>query len=87
MTGKRGRYYLIRAIPALLLLVLLFLLPLSFSFHRSFSDGSGSLLGIFRDGYTYRLLSFTLKQSLLSAFISVLAAIPFAAFILSLIHI
>ena len=81
MTGKRGRYYLIRAIPALMLLVLLFLLPLSFSFHRSFSDGFGSLLGIFRDGYTYRLLSFTLKQSLLSAFISVLAAIPFAAFI------
>ena len=73
-------YYLRRALPGIAVLVVLFLIPLITTFSYAFHDGMRPLMEIFEDGYTYRLLSFTLTESLLSALLSVLAALPFAAY-------
>ncbi len=77
---KRENYYLIRSIPAFLVLLILFFLPLLAIFSSAFRDGGKTFISVFKDEYTYKLLAFTLKESLLSALISVLAALPFAAF-------
>ena len=80
MKKKGSGYYLAKAIPAILLLLLLFIVPIAFIFSYAFQDGAASILDVVEDDYTYHLLSFTLQESLLSAFISVIAALPFAAF-------
>ncbi|MGN1189169.1 MAG: ABC transporter permease, partial [Candidatus Ornithospirochaeta sp.] len=47
---------------------------------RAFQDGPGAVIDTFKDVYTWRLLAFTVWESLLSAVISVTLAIPFAVF-------
>lgn len=80
MKIKGNHYYLVRALPALILLILLFILPLSQIFIKAFANNAEALLDVFSDGYTYKLLAFTLFQAIISATISLLLALPFAAF-------
>ena len=81
MTTKRANsYYLLLSLPAVLLLLLLFLIPLCFNISSAFQDGAGVLASTFLDRRTYSILLFTLKEALLSALFSVLFALPFAAF-------
>ena len=77
---KGTGYYSLKAIPAVMLLLALFIIPIALTFSDAFKDGGDAILAVLRDDYTYHLLSFTLLESLLSAAISVLAALPFAAF-------
>ena len=75
---EQNAYYTLRSLPGVLILSLLFLLPMAVVFSYAFSDGGNALMEAVEDGYTYRLLSFTLTESFLSAFISVIVALPFA---------
>ena len=68
------------AFPALIVLVFLFALPLYFTFSKAFEGGFDTLKSVFTSPYSYRLVRFTVVESLLSAFISCLIALPFAAF-------
>ena len=68
------------AFPALIVLVFLFVLPLYFTFSKAFEGGFDTLKSVFTSPYSYRLVRFTVVESLLSAFISCLIALPFAAF-------
>ena len=77
---KGTGYYLMKAIPAVMLLLVLFIIPIALTFSDAFKDGGQQMLAVLEDGYTYHLLSFTVSESLLSAAISVAAALPFAAF-------
>ena len=77
---KGTGYYSLKAIPAALLLLALFIIPIALTFSDAFKDGGAAILGVLTDDYTYHLLSFTLFESLLSAAISVIAALPFASF-------
>ena len=77
---KKDRYYTAKALPGILILVLLFLIPLAFTISYAFRDNGKALVDVFSDKYTYRLLAFTLEESVLSALISTLVAIPLAAF-------
>lgn len=75
-----GRFYFLLALPSLAVLILVFLLPLAFNLSRAFFVDGGFTLSLvkeaFTDGYTWRLLSFTLLQAFLSSLVSVLVAIP-----------
>ncbi len=77
---KRENYYIKRAIPALLILLLLFILPLVGILSKAFSDNAAAIKSVFSDKYTYRLLLFTFTESFVSALISIAIALPFAAF-------
>ena len=72
-------YYIRKAIPALVATAVVFILPVGAVFLRSLTDIS-ELARTITDPYTYRLLGFTVWESALSAAISVLLALPFAAF-------
>lgn len=81
MMRKAGSaYYRLRALPGLLLLLILFLIPLLFNFSYALKDGGKALVDVVNDGYTYRLLGFTIEESLLSALISTAVALPLSAF-------
>lgn len=80
MRKKGSGYYLLKAVPAVLLLLLLFIIPILLIFSNAFQDGGKAILEVLKDDYTYHLLSFTLKQALISALVSVALAIPFSAF-------
>ena len=77
---KRESFYINRALIAILLLLLLFALPLFFVFSKAFANNGETLRSVFSDRYTYKLLGFTLFESFLSATISLLVSLPFAAF-------
>ena len=77
---ERKTFYLLLSIPALVVTVTVFLLPLYFVFSRAFSEGPGMALKTLLDSYTWRLLGFTVYQAFLSATISVCLALPFALF-------
>lgn len=79
MPSSDNRYYLKNAVPALLIMAAVFLLPVGTVFLKAFSV-TGEIGRTFTDRYTWRILGFTLLESSLSALISVLAAIPFALF-------
>lgn len=79
--AKNGNIYLRRSLPAIFVLALLYILPLASIFLRAFENGAEALLEVFKDSYTYRLLGFSAGQALLSAAISILLALPFAAFL------
>lgn len=68
------------AAPALIILFFLFALPLYFTFSMAFSDGLESIRSVFLSPYSYRLVRFTVIESLLSALLSTALALPFAAF-------
>ncbi len=77
--GKEGIWnYRARTIPALLLVLILFLIPMALVFSSAISGGT--LEEALLDRSTYRILAFTVEESLLSALISVLVSLPFAAF-------
>ncbi len=80
MRRKGNGYYILRALPGIFMLLILFLIPLSLNFSYAFKDNGRALIEIFTDSYTLHLLRFTLTEAILSALISVLAALPFAAF-------
>ena len=77
---KGSGFYLLRAVPAIVLLLLLFFIPIILIFTYAFEDGFDAILAVLRDDYTYYLLLFTIKEALLSALLSVLIALPFAAY-------
>ena len=80
MRRKFSGYYTLKALPGIAVLTVLFLIPLFLTFSYAFRDDGKALIEVFTDPYTYRLLAFTLEEALLSALISVVAALPFAAF-------
>ena len=80
--GKIGLWsYRARTIPALLLIVILFLIPMAFVFSSAIREGT--LTEALGEGATYRILLFTAEEAFLSALVSTLLAIPFAAFFAS----
>ena len=74
--GKAKIFYLKLSLFALLLLLFLFIIPLSMTLSRALTSAGD----VFSSAYTYRVLSFTLFESFLSALISVLLSLPFAYF-------
>ena len=80
--GKIGLWsYRARTIPALLLIAILFLIPMAFVFSSAIREGT--LAEALDEGATYRILLFTIEEAFLSALVSTLLAIPFAAFFAS----
>ena len=77
---ERDKFYFKLSLPALIITFLIFLLPLFSVLGRAFINGPEALINTFRDAYTWRLLAFTVWESLLSAVISVGLAIPFSVF-------
>ena len=77
---ERDKFYFKLSLPALIITFLIFLLPLFSVLGRSFINGPEAVINTFRDPYTWRLLAFTVWESLLSAVISVGLAIPFSVF-------
>lgn len=81
MTDRKTRtFYMLIALPALLILLFLFILPLSAILSRAFQEGGIHIREVFSSSYTYKVLSFTLLESFLSALLSTLIALPFAYF-------
>ena len=74
--GKAKIFYLKLSLFALLLLLFLFIIPLSMTLSCALTSAGD----VFSSAYTYRVLSFTLFESFLSALISVLLSLPFAYF-------
>lgn len=81
--ARRMSIYLYRTIPAVMILLALYALPLAFIFMRAFENGAEALISVFSDPYTYKLLAFSSGQALLSALISIALALPFSAFLSS----
>ena len=77
---ERDKFYFKLSLPALIITFLIFLLPLFSVLGRAFIYGPEAVINTFRDAYTWRLLAFTVWESLLSAVISVGLAIPFSVF-------
>ena len=77
---ERDKFYFKLSLPALIITFLIFLLPLFSVLGRAFKDGPEAVINTFCDAYTWRLLAFTVWESLLSAVISVSLAIPFSVF-------
>ena len=77
---ERDKFYLKLSLPALIITFLIFLLPLFSVLGRAFKDEPEAVINTFCDAYTWRLLAFTVWESLLSAVISVSLAIPFSVF-------
>ncbi len=77
---ERDKFYFKLSLPALIITFLIFLLPLFSVLGRAFINGPEAVINTFRDAYTWRLLAFTVWESLLSAVISVGLAIPFSVF-------
>ncbi|MBR4120580.1 MAG: hypothetical protein IKT95_02360, partial [Spirochaetales bacterium] len=73
---KDNSYYLVQAIPALAVTVIIFLLPIGSVLLRA-----RNITGTFSDPYTWRLLGFTVLQAGLSALLSVILALPFCLFV------
>lgn len=73
-------YYFKRAIPALIVTAVVFILPVGAVFIRSLSDKE-ELLRTITDSYTWRLLGFSAMQAAVSAVFSITLALPFAAFL------
>jgi len=78
MTGHDG-FYRRKALPALIVTAVVFILPMGAVFLKAFTS-SGEPLRTFADPYTWKLLGFTVWESFLSALLSVLLAIPFSVF-------
>lgn len=78
MKSRQRSFYLVVALPSLVALAALFALPLFHTLSYAFSEGGEALKETFTSAYTYRLLAFTVEESLLSASISVVTALPFS---------
>lgn len=77
---ERDKFYFKLSLPALIITFLIFLLPLFSVLGRAFINGPEAVINTFRGAYTWRLLAFTVWESLLSAVFSVGLAIPFSVF-------
>jgi thiamine transport system permease protein len=76
-----SRFYRSLGVPALVILALLFLLPLSIILSKAFIDSEGGftlsrLTEAFTSAYTIRILLFTLLQALVSTVVSILVGLP-----------
>lgn len=76
---RKNTFYLLLAIPSLVITTIVFVFPLVSVLFKSL-EGGGKLVEVFSSRYTYRLLSFTFFEAALSALISVALALPFALF-------
>ncbi len=79
MIKKQG-YYTFKAIPWAFIVSFVFLLPIVFIFGKAFGNNAEEVKRVFTSSYTYRILLFTVEEAFLSAFLSVILALPFAAF-------
>ena len=74
------RFYRTMPIPASLVLLLLFFVPLLFTLSSAFMTEEGlsfsRVIGVFTDSYTQRIMLFTLLQATLSTLASLLVALP-----------
>ncbi len=78
---REGRnYYKLNSIFARIILFLVFLLPLIFTLSKAFFTANGFTIDLVKEAFTstynYKILSFTIKQSLFSAILSILIALP-----------
>ncbi len=76
-----SRFYRTLGTPAALLLTLLFVAPLAIILSKAFTTEEGTLtlsriVNLLGDPYTFRILSFTLLQALVSTLVSLLIALP-----------
>ena len=55
MKLRGSGYYRLRALPGIVILALLFLIPLAFNLSYAFTDGGEAIMDVFSDPYTYRL--------------------------------
>ena len=73
-------YYKISSILARIILLIVFLLPLCFTLSRAFFTSEGFTLNLvkeaFTSSYNYKILAFTIEESVYSAIISILIALP-----------
>ncbi len=76
---RKNKFYLLIALPALLITLIMFVFPF-FAVARESLKGTETIKSVFLSPYTYRLLSFTAGEALLSALISILLALPVAVF-------
>lgn len=76
---SRDSYYLKRAIPALVIVGFVFLLPMVLLYSEAILNGE-TLKSTFLDINTWKILLFTIIESSLSAFFSILISLPFAVF-------
>lgn len=60
--------------PAIVLILLLFLLPLSFTLSSAFTEGS--FLKVYSNRYTFKIIGFTLYQAFLSTLFSLIIGLP-----------
>lgn len=77
---SRENFYVRRALPALLIMTLVFMLPLGAVFIRAFFSSDYSFVAMLQDRQTWRIFGFTCWQAFLSALFSVALAMPFAVF-------
>ena len=84
---ETSRFYRNLSTPAMALLTVLFMIPLTIILSKAFVDKDGGftlqrLLAMLTDPYTHRILRFTLLQALVSTLVSVTIGLP-GAYILA----
>lgn len=80
MKRRKDSFYLILALPSLIVTLFIFSTPLFTLISTAFKDGGLELINVLTDSYTYRLLFFSITEALISAILSLLIALPFALF-------
>ncbi|MFA7396500.1 MAG: iron ABC transporter permease [Sphaerochaetaceae bacterium] len=78
---SQQRFYRLLGLPALVLLTLLFVVPLTFTLSRAFSGDESLYFGeafitLFRQPYTWTIIRFSLLQAFVSTIVSLLIAFP-----------
>ena len=79
MKKAQGVFYFKKALPAIIATTLVLVLPLGAVFLKAFAV-KGQFISVLTDSYTWKLTAFTVLESALGALISILLALPFAAF-------
>lgn len=72
------KFYTLLSLPAVAVLVFLFAIPLVLILSKAFWPSAEPFIQILKSRYTYTLLFFSLKQSLISAALSIVIALPFS---------
>lgn len=80
MKRRKDSFYLILALPSLVVTLFIFSTPLFTLISTAFKDGLVEMGNVLTDSYTYRLLFFSITEALISAILSLLIALPFALF-------
>lgn len=80
MKRRKDSFYLILALPSLIVTLLIFATPLYALISTAFKNDIFEIKNVLIDSYTYRLLLFSVAEALISAILSLLIALPFALF-------